>query len=104
MSKVLFIFVLSIVSSVAQAEEMIVFGETWTVVSESEELQLCLNDDVCRMNQLDSIHTYVVQAGDTQYSVAKARGLTVEELLFANPDLTKGNLVIGQIINIPSID
>jgi LysM repeat protein len=49
--------------------------------------------------------TYTVQAGDTLFSIARRHGLTVEQLLAANPQVTNPNLVqIGQVLVIPEDD
>lgn len=103
MSKV--ILVLAIIFSFsAQAEEVYVFGEKWMVVTESDELVQCLANDVCRTARLDSFNTYIAKPGDTQFGVAKSRGLTVKELRFANPSLRGDSLLVGQRLNIPGID
>jgi LysM repeat protein len=48
---------------------------------------------------------YTVQAGDTLFSIARRHGLTVEQLLAANPQITNPNLVqIGQVLTIPDDD
>ena len=45
--------------------------------------------------------TYTVQKGDTLYSISKKYNVTVDEIKKAN-NLTNNNLVIGQILNIPT--
>jgi len=47
--------------------------------------------------------TWVIAPGDTLYSIAKATGTTVEQLLEANPGLDPANLQIGQEICIPLV-
>ncbi len=46
--------------------------------------------------------TYTVKAGDTLFSLAKANGLTVDELLEANPGLVPESISVGQAIVIPA--
>ncbi len=46
-------------------------------------------------------NTYIVQKGDTLYSIAKKYGISVDELKRYN-DLFSNELLIGQILNIPS--
>ncbi len=45
--------------------------------------------------------TYTVQAGDIPETIAAQFGITVEELLAANPDVDPNNLQIGQVLIIP---
>ena len=45
--------------------------------------------------------TYTVKRGDTLYSISKKYNVTVDELKKVN-NLTSDNLVIGQILNIPT--
>lgn len=46
---------------------------------------------------------YIVQKGDTLYSIASVYGISVQELKELN-NLTTNNLYIGQQLNVPSID
>jgi LysM repeat protein len=49
--------------------------------------------------------TYRVAAGDTLFGIAQRFGLTVDQLLAANPQIVNADLVtIGQVINIPEPD
>ncbi len=49
--------------------------------------------------------TYTVIRGDTLWHVARIHGLTLQELLVANPQITNPNLIFpGQVINIPKIN
>ncbi len=49
--------------------------------------------------------TYTIQAGDTLFSIAVRHGLTLEQLLLANPEITNPDLVqIGQVLIIPDDD
>ena len=48
--------------------------------------------------------TYTIKAGDTLFSLAKANGLTVDELLEANPGLVPESISVGQTIAIPAAD
>jgi len=45
--------------------------------------------------------TYTVQAGDIPATIAQKFGITVEELMAANPGLDPTNLQIGQVLIIP---
>ena len=46
---------------------------------------------------------YVVQPGDTLFLIARRYGLTVEELLRANPQITNPDLIMpGEVISIPA--
>ncbi|MDA0699019.1 MAG: LysM peptidoglycan-binding domain-containing protein, partial [Chloroflexi bacterium] len=45
---------------------------------------------------------YTVQAGDWVYKIARAYGISVEELLAGNPGMDKDSLVPGQVITIPA--
>ncbi|CAN5821126.1 hypothetical protein BH24CHL6_BH24CHL6_02060 [soil metagenome] len=52
-----------------------------------------------------SARLYTVQAGDTLFLIARRHGLTVEQLLLANPQLANPDLVqIGQVLIIPDDD
>ena len=45
---------------------------------------------------------YTVRAGDTLTSIAVGFGVTVEEVLARNPDVSANNLQVGQILCIPN--
>jgi LysM repeat protein len=45
--------------------------------------------------------TYTVQSGDIPLTIAEQFGISVEELLAANPGLDPTGLVVGQVIVIP---
>lgn len=45
---------------------------------------------------------YSVKRGDTLYSLAKSHGLTVEELLAANPGVSERNFHAGETVRIPT--
>lgn len=47
------------------------------------------------------LRQYVIQPGDTLYKIGRAFGVTVDELLQANPGIEPENLQAGQVINIP---
>lgn len=45
---------------------------------------------------------YVVRTGDTMYLIARQFGLTVKEVILANPQIQNPNILkVGQVINIP---
>ena len=44
---------------------------------------------------------YTIKPGDTLYSIAMSFGITLEELLAANPDLNPNYYQVGQVICIP---
>ena len=46
--------------------------------------------------------TYAVESGDFPGTIAEKFGITVEELLAANPGIDATNLQIGQVLNIPA--
>lgn len=47
--------------------------------------------------------TYLIQRGDTLYTIARRFGVTLAQLIAANPQITNPNvLFIGQVINIPA--
>ncbi len=45
--------------------------------------------------------TYVVKAGDTPSSIAAKQGVSLEDLLDANPDADPNNLKLGQKLKLP---
>ena len=46
---------------------------------------------------------YTIKAGDNLYAIAISYGITLEQLLAANPEITNPGLIfVGQIINIPT--
>lgn len=45
--------------------------------------------------------TYTIQAGDTFSGIADQFGITLEELIAANPDVDPTSLVAGDVINLP---
>ncbi len=46
---------------------------------------------------------YIVQPGDTIYSITRLFDLTTAQLLSVNPDLREGRLTIGQMLRIPEL-
>jgi LysM repeat protein len=46
--------------------------------------------------------TYTVQQGDTISSIALKFGVSIDDLLAANPDISPNAMSVGQVINIPS--
>ena len=50
-----------------------------------------------------STDTYTVVSGDTMYKIANRLGITLDELIRANPQIINPNIIqIGQVINIPN--
>lgn len=45
--------------------------------------------------------TYIIQPGDTLYSIAARFGVPLQSLLAANPGLQGGTVYVGQIITVP---
>ena len=45
--------------------------------------------------------SYIIQSGDTLFSLANRFGTTVSRILFANPNISADNLSVGQKILIP---
>lgn len=50
----------------------------------------------------NQVENYVVQSGETLYSISRNHGITVDDILKANPGLTE-NIMAGQTIKIPSV-
>ncbi len=47
--------------------------------------------------------TYTVVSGDTMYKIATRLGVTLDELIRANPQVSNPNIIqIGQVLNVPS--
>lgn len=47
--------------------------------------------------------TYIIMRGDTLWNIARKHGITLDELIVTNPQITNPNLIYpGQIINIPN--
>jgi murein DD-endopeptidase MepM/ murein hydrolase activator NlpD len=42
-----------------------------------------------------------IQAGDTFFDLAQARGLSVEAIKAANPEVVPERLRVGQVVNLP---
>ena len=47
-------------------------------------------------------NAYTVVKGDTIYGIAKRFGISLEQLLFANPNLNPGYISIGTVLEIPN--
>lgn len=48
-------------------------------------------------------NSYTVISGDTMYKIANSFGITLDELIKANPQISNPNIIqIGQVINIPN--
>lgn len=45
---------------------------------------------------------YIIQPGDTLYKISQMYGVTVQEIVNANPNVNPYNLYVGQIIQVPS--
>lgn len=45
---------------------------------------------------------YVIQPGDTLYKIAQMYGVSVQEVIDANPNVNPYNLYVGQIIQVPA--
>ncbi len=45
--------------------------------------------------------TWYVQPGDTLYQIAQSHGVSISDLLAANPGLDPNNLIVGQEVMIP---
>ncbi len=45
---------------------------------------------------------YVIQPGDTLYKISQMYGVTVQEIINANPNVNPYNLYVGQIIQVPA--
>lgn len=51
----------------------------------------------------NTTNTYTIVSGDTMYKIASRYGITLEELIRANPQIPNPNIIqIGQSINIPN--
>ncbi|MGI6604014.1 MAG: LysM peptidoglycan-binding domain-containing protein [bacterium] len=50
---------------------------------------------------MPEIRRWIVQAGDTLYQIARAVGVSLDQLLAANPGIDPNNLQIGTAITIP---
>ncbi len=48
-----------------------------------------------------SARNHTVKAGDTLYKIARAHGVTVDELIRANPELSASHLSPGRVLQIP---
>jgi LysM repeat protein len=46
---------------------------------------------------------YIIRAGDTFFTIARRAGITVDDLIRANPNVDPDRLQIGQVICIPSM-
>lgn len=45
---------------------------------------------------------YVIQPGDTLYKIAQMYGVSVQDIINANPNVNPYNLYVGQIIQVPA--
>lgn len=46
--------------------------------------------------------TYIIQQGDTLYKIANQYGVSVQDVINANPGVDPYNLHVGQIIRVPT--
>jgi hypothetical protein len=49
-----------------------------------------------------NLYQYIIQPGDTIWNLANEYGLTVDDILAANPEVDPDNLMVGQVILIPA--
>jgi murein DD-endopeptidase MepM/ murein hydrolase activator NlpD len=49
-----------------------------------------------------NLYQYIIQPGDTIWNLANEYGLTVDDILAANPEVDPDNLMVGQVILIPT--
>ncbi|AWI26884.1 PBP1 and LysM peptidoglycan-binding domain-containing protein [Flavobacterium pallidum] len=54
------------------------------------------------VTSITTVKTHTVAAKETLYGLSRTYGVSEEEILKANPGLTKDSLKVGQIINIPT--
>jgi LysM repeat protein len=60
------------------------------------------DDFVFRTYVKPDFQTYVIVAGDTLSTIAERFGVTVDQILAANPSIADPNrIAVGQVINIP---
>lgn len=45
---------------------------------------------------------YVIQPGDTLYKISQMYGVSVQDIIDANPNINPYNLYVGQIIQVPA--
>lgn len=96
------------------------YGHTWVVIEDRGDTLLIIDQNPGRPTVREILKikikgyarpphvpnartggTYTVQKGDTFYSIAKARGYSVRELMDANPGVEAENLAVGKPINLP---
>jgi len=53
-------------------------------------------------NAQNQLENYVVQSGETLYSISRQHGVTVDDILKANPGMTE-NIMAGQTIKVPTV-
>lgn len=77
-------------------------GQRWVVVVETADDVIVSNAFTVTADGGGSGRTYTVQPGDTLYRIAVRNGLTVDQLVAANPGITNPNLIYaGQVLTIP---
>jgi murein DD-endopeptidase MepM/ murein hydrolase activator NlpD len=108
-----------VLSSTAEVAGAVLPGTTQAVKAEVPEFQSSLDLETQSINRLADVHTiipqgnregitkYVVEAGDSVFSIAKKFDIKPETVLWANEDLLQDNpneLSVGQNLKIPAVD
>ena len=58
---------------------------------------------ICAQQTIEALeHIYQVKKGDTAYRIALNHGITVEELVGANPEIADGKVKKGMFLTIPA--
>lgn len=75
-------------------------GQNLKIRGTTSTVEECFGEEYIPL-ELELTQDYVVQRGDTLYSIARRYNISVNELMNIN-NLTNNNLYIGQILKIPS--
>ena len=67
-----------------------------------EKLIIPTKEPSSSKNGVAAVGFYIVKLGDTGMKIARANGLTTEELLAANPEVDFRRLHVGQRLNVPA--